>query len=104
MKAVVAFIVSALPVLFLLLALAFRATFYWSIQVPEGEPKGGGEILEFLLLAVLLISCGIATFFALIVAAVPCVRDLRLAARTGAIAVASPAIYFLLHPLVPRLM
>ena len=99
-----AILIGVLPPVVLVMALVFRATLYWTIPVADGEPKGGGEILEVLLFLGLLTTSALAVLVAILLAVVPAIREARLAVRLGLVALFSPVAYWVLHPLVPRLV
>lgn len=81
--------------------LSFRGTLYWMLPVLPGEPYGLGDVMElsffFLLLgtALLVLLSGVALLL---------FKELGLASRAVGMAVTVPLVYFLLHPLVPRLV
>ena len=93
-----------IPLVVLTLAFIFRATFYWLIPVANGEPKGGGDIIEVLLFILLLGSCLLSVLFSALLAAVPKIRNNSYAIQLLLIGVGTPLIYLLVHPLVPRLV
>jgi hypothetical protein len=93
-----------IPIVILTLAFIFGATFYWSIPVADGEPKGGGDIIEVLLFFLLLGSCLLSILFSVLLAVVPKIRNNSYAIKLFLIGVGTPLIYLLVHPLIQRLV
>ncbi len=92
------------PLVILVLAFVFRATFYWSIPVASGEPKGGGDIIEVLLFLLLVGSCITSILISALLAVIPKIRNNTYSLKLLIIGVVAPLVYWLIHPLIPRLV
>ena len=97
-------VLAIVPFVILVLALLFRATLYWSIPVADGEPKGGGDILEVLLFLILLGSCLLSILFSAFIAVVPKIRNHTYSMKLLLIGIVVPLVYWFIHPWVPRLI
>lgn len=93
-----------IPIVILTLAFIFRATLYWSVPVADGEPIGGGDIIEVLFFLLLLGSCLLSILYSALLAAVPKVRNISYSIKLLLIGVGTPLMFLLLHPLIPRLV
>ena len=92
------------PVVILVLAFIFRATLYWSFSVADGEPKGGGDIIEIFLFLLLLGSCLLSILYAVLIALVPRLRNHLYSINLLVIGILIPVIFWFLHPIIPRLL
>lgn len=92
------------PLIILVLAFLFRATLYWSIPVADGEPKGGGDVLELLLFMLLLGSCLLCLLFSCVMAVFPKIRNKTDSIKLLVIGLGVPLVFWFLHPLIPRLV
>jgi len=92
-----------IPVVLLLVALLFRATLYWSIPVADDEPYGGGDILEIILFLLIILFSLAAALYATILAVVPKLREKKYILRLLLVGALVPMLYFILHPLMPKL-
>lgn len=87
-----------------LLALWFRATWYWLIPVAEGAPYGLGDILDFALMALLFIVGACCAGLGVMLSARGNDLEQRLAFRPVLVGICSFVIYYFVHPHVPRLL
>ena len=92
------------PLVILVLAFAFRATLYWSIPVADGEPKGGGDIIEILLFLLLISSCILSILFSALLAVIPKIRNNTYSVKLLIIGVVIPLVFWVIHPFIPRLV
>ena len=97
-------ILAITPLVILVLALLFRSTLYWSIPVADGEPIGGGDILEGILFIILLASCLLSISFAIFISIIPKIRNNSYSIRLLIIAIVVPLVFWFIHPFVPRLV
>lgn len=93
----VSFVLVALAVA----GLVFRATLYWRLPVNPNEAYGVADVLELLVFGVMLSLSAVSTVLALILGVM---RRYRVAIRVFVIAVITPMVFYLLHPLVPKLI
>jgi len=92
------------PLVILVLTFAFRATFYWSIPVADGEPKGGGDVIEILLFLLLIGSCILSILFSALLAVIPKIRNNTYSLKLLIIGVLIPLVFWVIHPFIPRLV
>ena len=95
---------SATLVLLVAFGLLFRATLYWKIPVALGEPAGGGDIIELLIFFGVLSFSALSLLLSIVLFSIPPWRDRTLAIILLLLSVISAPAYYLLHPLVPRLL
>ncbi len=94
-------ITAGLLIVLALTGLVFRATLYWRLPVAPGEPVGIADVLELFGYLLILALSALSIILALVVALR---RRYATAIRVSMIAVLTPLAFYLLHPLVPRLL
>ena len=92
------------PLMILVLAFIFRATFYWSFPVVDGEPIGMGDVIELLLFYLLLGSCFLSISYAILIVIIPRLRNLSYSFHLLLIGILVPFAFWFLQPLIPRLV
>ena len=88
----------------MLAAFLFRSTLYWSMPVADGEPKGGGDVIEIFIFLLLLGFSLLGLFYAFLLAAIPKIRNFNYASKLAAAAFVTPVLFWFIHPHIPRLM
>lgn len=91
-------------VLLVIVALIFRATLHWWLPVAPGESYGGGDVIELLLFAGILLVATITMIIGLLLMIVPAWREMRLGIAVLIISLLSPPMYFMLHNMMPKLV
>jgi len=92
------------PAVIMVLAFIFRATLYWSFSVADGEPKGGGDVIEIILFLLLLGSCFLSVLYAALLAFVPKLRNKSYSFNLLIIGIFVPLVFWFIYPFIPRLV
>lgn len=86
------------------LALIYRATFYWQIPVVPGEPYGLGDIIQLLLFASILLLFLLTLMTSLICLLFWPKGKQKIYWLKIAIGIFTLAVYYIVHPYVPKLL
>jgi len=92
------------PLVIMVLAFIFRATLYWSFSVADGEPKGGGDVIEIILFLLLLGTCFLSILYAALLVVVPKLRNKSYSINLLIIGILVPLAFWFVHPLIPKLV
>ena len=92
------------PLVIMVLAFIFRATLYWTFSVADGEPKGGGDIIELILFLLLLGTCFLSILYAGLIAVIPKLRNSSYSLNLLIIGIFVPLAFWFIQPLIPRLV
>ena len=87
-----------------IIALLYRATVYWQLPPPPGEPYGPGDIIDFAFAMLLFLVCGLCAAAGVASSMSGDGSEQHLAFRPAVIGITSFVGYYLLHPHIPRLL
>jgi hypothetical protein len=86
-----------------IIALLFRATWYWHLPPVEGQGYGTGDVVDFAFALGLFLVCGTCAASG-VALALQGTRDPAAAWRPAVVGMTAFAVYQFLHPHVPRLL
>lgn len=86
------------------LALAYRATFYWTLPAASGNAAATGEVVDFALALLLFLVCALCATSGVAISVLGERSDKRHAYQAFFVGVLTFLAYDLLHPYLPRLM
>ena len=86
------------------LGLLYHAISYWLIPESSGDPYSPNDVLQMFWLVALLVLSGITVMFSAAIAFVPELRNRRLAIILFFAAGFSPAAYYFIDAIIPRIV
>ncbi len=87
-----------------IIGLLYRSTVYWLIPVAPGEPYGFGDVLDFGFAVILIFSVGLTVIISLLLMVLWKRKNKKTALNIWVVSVVATVVYYLLYPILPRLV